>query len=67
MGLSFRQRVARWIESAPIQNVIIGVIIFNAITPGREGGPRTRRARGNVAPDTRTQWQGGQAHIRSAL
>ncbi|ALO45085.1 ion transporter [Pseudohongiella spirulinae] len=36
MDLSFRQRVANWIESPSVQNVIIGVIIFNAITLGLE-------------------------------
>ena len=33
---SFRQRVGDWIESPRIQNVIIAVIVFNAITLGLE-------------------------------
>lgn len=33
---SFRQRVGDWIESPRIQNVIIAVIVFNAVTLGLE-------------------------------
>lgn len=36
MSLSVRQRVALWVESTPVQNFIIGVIIFNAIALGLE-------------------------------
>tara|TARA_R110002072_G_scaffold136124_2_gene278153 strand:+ start:126375 stop:127187 length:813 start_codon:yes stop_codon:yes gene_type:complete len=46
MGLSFRQRVAQWIESSPIQNFIIGVIIFNAITLGLETSTTVMRLAG---------------------
>ncbi len=34
-----RQRLANWLESPPIQNAIIGVIIFNAILLGMETSP----------------------------
>jgi hypothetical protein len=29
-----RARLGRWIESSPVQNVIIGVILLNALTLG---------------------------------
>ncbi len=35
-SMSLRERVGDWIESRPIQNFIIAVIIFNAITLGLE-------------------------------
>lgn len=46
MGLSLRQRVAHWIESSPVQNFIIGVIIFNAITLGLETSTTVMRLAG---------------------
>jgi voltage-gated sodium channel len=36
MTRSLRLRVAQWVESAPIQNFVIGVIIFNAVALGLE-------------------------------
>lgn len=33
---TLRERLGDWIESPPIQNVIIGVILFNAVTLGLE-------------------------------
>jgi voltage-gated sodium channel len=34
-----RARLGRWIESSPVQNVIIGVILLNALTLGLETSP----------------------------
>ncbi|HBN14856.1 ion transporter [Pseudohongiella sp. SYSU M77423] len=46
MKQSFRQRVERWIESSIVQNFIIGVIIFNAITLGLETSASVMRIAG---------------------
>lgn len=46
MTASLRQRVADWIESTPIQNFVIGVIIFNAITLGLETSTTVMRLAG---------------------
>ncbi|MFN2310187.1 MAG: ion transporter [Gammaproteobacteria bacterium] len=36
---SIREALGRWVESAPVQNVIIGLIILNAIVLGLETSP----------------------------
>ncbi len=45
---SLRQRIGNWIESQPIQNFIIGVIIFNAITLGLETSHTVQRHAGGL-------------------
>jgi voltage-gated sodium channel len=43
---SFRERAGRWIESRPVQNAIIGLILLNAVTLGLETSPRVMAAIG---------------------
>ncbi|MCS3903552.1 voltage-gated sodium channel [Methylohalomonas lacus] len=45
---SIRRQVGNWIESQPIQNFIIGVIIFNAITLGLETSSIVQRHGGGL-------------------
>ena len=46
-----RQRLANWLESPPIQNAIIGVIIFNAILLGMETSPDLMASFGGYPPE----------------
>ena len=48
MSQSLRQRIADWIESPVVQNFIIAVIIFNAITLGLETSTTVMRAAGGI-------------------
>lgn len=52
---SLRKRAGDWIESSRIQNVIIGLIIFNAITLGLETSATVR------------DWAGGQLAIAERI
>jgi len=45
---SLRQRVAQWIDSPRIQNLIIAVIVFNAITLGLETSALVRQHTGQL-------------------
>jgi voltage-gated sodium channel len=46
--MTHRDRLANWLESQPIQNVIIAVIIFNAVLLGMETSPDLMAAFGSV-------------------
>ncbi len=48
MNMSLRERLGAWIESRPVQHVIIGVIIFNAITLGLETSATVQRHAGGL-------------------
>ena len=43
---SFRTRLGDWIESAPVRNTIIGIIMFNAVILGLETSPSVMEAAG---------------------
>lgn len=45
---SLRERVGSWIESTPIQNVIIAIIVFNAVTLGVETSVFVQERAGTV-------------------
>lgn len=45
---SFRQRLGEWVESTPVQNFIVAVIIINAITLGLETSAFMQRNAGEL-------------------
>jgi len=54
MIMSLRERLGAWIESRPVQHVIIGVIIFNAITLGLETSATVQHHAGGLLDSVET-------------